>query len=100
MTKACDIIKTKSILSGNNVSHSNRKTRRRFIPNLHKKTLFSKVLRRKVNLKLAVSTLRSIETVGGLDEYLSKAPIRILTDKAMSLKTQIAKKSRKQAAQS
>lgn len=99
MTRACDIISTKSILSGNNVSHSNRRTRRKFAPNLHKKTLVSKAMRRKVSLKLAASTLRSIENAGGLDEYLSKAPSRILTDKAISFKTQIAK-SRKQATQS
>ena len=95
MTRTCDVISKKSVLFGNNVSHSNRKTRRKFIPNLHNKTLISKALGRKISLKIAVSTLRSIENAGGLDEYLIKAPKKILTDKALFFRAKIVKFSKK-----
>jgi large subunit ribosomal protein L28 len=76
---------------GNNVSHSNRKTRRRFVPNLQNVSLLSDLLARKVSLRLTVATLRSVEHNGGLDAYLLSTSNSKLTDEARRLKRQIKK---------
>ena len=72
MARRCDIT-GKGVLTGNNVSHAHNKTRRRYLPNIHKMTLFSETLG-SVRLKLTVSTLRTIEHNGGLDSYLLTTP--------------------------
>ena len=71
MAKKCDILGT-GVMSGNNVSHANNKTRRRFLPNLQVVSLFSEALNRVFKLKVCSKTLRSIEHNGGLDSYLEK----------------------------
>ncbi|MFO1038720.1 MAG: 50S ribosomal protein L28 [Geminicoccaceae bacterium] len=60
----------KGVQSGNNVSHANNKTRRRFLPNIKSRNLFSETLGRSFRVKIAASTLRTIEKVGGLDTFL------------------------------
>ena len=69
MARRCSIT-GKGVQTGNNVSHSHRKTRRRFLPNVHQTSLYSEALGRMVRLKLAVSGVRTIEHKGGLDAYL------------------------------
>ncbi len=71
MAKRCQIT-GKGVLSGNNVSHANNKTRRRFYPNLRIASFFSEVLGRKVRLRLSTNAIRTIEFHGGFDEFLNK----------------------------
>ncbi|MEZ5691032.1 MAG: 50S ribosomal protein L28 [Rickettsiales bacterium] len=91
MSKRCDITGTGS-QSGNNVSHSNRKTRTRFMPNLQHVTLKSEVLGVNVPLRVTAATLRSIEHNGGLDGYLLSHSANKMTEKAAKLKRQIKRK--------
>ena len=60
----------RGVQSGNNVSHANNKTRRRFLPNLHEVTLISDVLRQRVRLRLTSNGLRTVEKRGGIDAFL------------------------------
>ena len=63
MSRICDLT-GKSVLSGNNVSHSNRKTKRKFYPNLHKKRFFIPELGEWITLKVSTSALRTINKKG------------------------------------
>ena len=78
-------------MSGNNVSHANRKTRRRFLPNLCQVTLISDALGRQVSLRVSAHALRSVEHNGGLDPYLLKTSDAQLSQRALKLKRQIEK---------
>jgi large subunit ribosomal protein L28 len=91
MSRRCELT-GKSVLSGNKVSHSNRKTRTRFLPNLCQVTLISEVLQRKVRMRVAAAALRSVEHCGGLDGFLTKASEDVLSPSALALKREIAKK--------
>lgn len=95
MARRCIITGTGSQY-GNNVSHSNRKSRTRFLPNLQHVSLVSEVLGTSVPLRITAATLRSIEHNGGLDAYLVKHAARKLTPEAAKLKRQIEKKLAKQ----
>lgn len=97
MSRRCDIT-GKGVLSGNNVSHANNKTRRRFLPNLQETKLLSDVLGQQVRLKLTTHAIRSIEHNGGLDSYLAKTADKNLTDAAKRLKRRIEKAAAKAAA--
>lgn len=97
MARRC-ILTGKSAQFGNNVSHSNRRTRRRFNPNMQDVTLNSEALGQAITLKIPVSTLRSIEHNGGLDGYLLNTPSLKLTDKALTLKHKIRKAAKAKAA--
>lgn len=90
MAKKC-IISGKKTRSGNNVSHSNRKTRRTFVPNLQKVSLFSESLGTNVNLRLTTNGLRTVEKNGGLDAYLLGKPSSKLTLEAKKLRVRIEK---------
>ena len=96
MARRCDIT-GKGVLTGNNVSHAHNKTRRRYLPNIHKMTLFSETLG-SVRLRLSVSTLRTIEHNGGLDSYLLNTTPRKLTDEAKKLRTRIKRAQAKKVA--
>lgn len=78
--------------SGNTVSHSNRKTRRTFRPNLQSVSLLSEALGVSVSLRVTAATLRSVEHNGGLDAFLLKHAESKLTPKAVRLRRQIKKK--------
>lgn len=91
MARRCDLTGT-GAMSGNNVSHSNRKTRRRFLPNLQHVSLMSDTLGVQVSLRLTAATLRSVEHNGGLDSFLLKQSDSKLTEQAVRLKRQIKKK--------
>lgn len=97
MSRRCDIT-GKGVLSGNNVSHANNKTRRRFLPNLQETKLLSDTLGQQIRLKLTTHAIRSIEHNGGLDAYLAKTADKNLTDEAKRLKRRIEKAAAKAAA--
>jgi large subunit ribosomal protein L28 len=99
MARRCEL-SGKAVLTGNNVSHAKRRTRRRFLPNLCNVTLQSDVLKKRVRLVISAHALRSVEHRGGLDAYLMKAGDNELSLKARRLKREIAKASQAQAAAS
>jgi large subunit ribosomal protein L28 len=74
---------------GHNVSHSNRKTKRRFDPNLQKATLYSDTLRRKIPLRVCTRALRAVGRVGGLDAYLLRTDDANLAPEGLRLKRQV-----------
>ena len=82
----------KSVLSGYLVRHSNRKTKRKFLPNLCNVTLQSESLQRSVRLRISANALRSVEHRGGLDAFLAKAKADELSSNALTIKREIEKK--------
>ena len=96
MARRCELT-GKAVLSGNNVSHANRRTKRRFLPNLCNVTLASDALKKRVRLTISAQALRSVEHRGGLDAYLLKAGNEELSLKARRLKRDIAKVKSAQA---
>ena len=90
MSRTCELTGKKAMI-GNNVSHANRKTRRRFLPNLCQVTLISDALGRQVSLRVSAHALRSVEHNGGLDPFLLKARDAQLSARALKLKRQIEK---------
>ena len=103
MAKRCQLTGTGPMF-GHNVSHSNRKTNRRFDPNLQKTTLFSEALRRKVSLRVSTRALRTVSRKGGLDGFLLGTDDAKLAEDGLRLKRQVkralAGSSRKAAASS
>lgn len=91
MSRRCELT-GKAVQSGHLVSHSNRKTKTRFLPNLCSVTLISEALGRSVRLRVAAAALRSVEHRGGLDAFLAKARTEDLSPAARKLKSEIAKK--------
>jgi len=90
MARRCAVT-GKGVQTGNNVSHANNKTRRRFLPNLQETSLFSESLGRNVRLRVSTNGLRTIEHNGGLDAWLiSTAPSKLDTE-MRHLKKQIEK---------
>ncbi|MFC3207048.1 MAG: 50S ribosomal protein L28 [Mesorhizobium sp.] len=97
MSRTCELT-AKSVMTGNNVSHANNKSRRRFLPNLVNVTLISEALNQNVRLRVSAAALRSVEHRGGLDAFLVKADANDLSQRARLLKKQIAKKLAEQPA--
>ncbi len=97
MSRRCDFT-GKGVQTGNNVSHANNKTRRRYLPNLQKASLMSDALGKAVQVRLTTSAIRTIEKRGGLDAYLTSMPATKLGKKARDLKKQIEKAKAKTAA--
>tara|TARA_E500000331_G_scaffold254902_1_gene245438 strand:- start:150 stop:428 length:279 start_codon:yes stop_codon:yes gene_type:complete len=92
MSKKCELTGV-SPLKGHNVSHSNNKTKRRFLPNLKKVKFASDILKKSINLNISSSALRTVDFKGGLDKYLKTAKKNILSKKAKKLKSSILAKS-------
>ena len=88
MAKRCQIT-GKTVMSGNNVSHANNRTRRRFLPNLQSTRMHSEVLDRRVNLRVSTSAMRTVEKHGGLDAFLIQARNVELALEARELKREI-----------
>ena len=88
MTKKCERTGV-SPLKGHNVSHSNNKTKRRFLPNLKKVTFRSDVLKKNIKLNVTNAALRTVDFKGGLDKFLKSAKSQKLSNKAKKLKTSI-----------
>lgn len=96
MARRC-MITGKGVMTGNNVSHANNRTRRRFLPNVQDNSLYSETLGRWVSVKVTTAGLRSVEHQGGLDAFLkSTAPTKL--DPALRrLKKQVEKAAAKAA---
>jgi len=92
MSRRCDLLDT-GPMSGNNVSNSNVKTRRRFEPNLCNVTLASDALEQKFKLRVTAATLRTVDFKGGLDSFLMGTKNAKLSDKAMKIKRALIKKT-------
>ena len=90
MSRVCELT-GKGPMTGNNVSHANNKTRRRFLPNLNDTTLQSEVLGRSFKLRISAHALRSVDHRGGLDAFLAKAKDGDLSANALKIKKAIAK---------
>ena len=97
MARRCELT-GKGVRSGHLVSHANNKRKRVFRPNLQTISLASETLGGDVSLKISMTALRTIDRVGGLDAFLLKARDTDLSDKALRLKRQIARKQAKKAA--
>jgi large subunit ribosomal protein L28 len=91
MSRICELT-GKGRQVGHNVSHANNKTKRTFLPNLQNVTLISDALGRQVKLRVSTAGLRSVEHVGGLDNWLAKTSEDKLSLKARRLKREISKK--------
>ena len=91
MSRRCELT-GKGVMSGNNVSHANNKSRRRFLPNLCDVSLQSEALEQTLKFRVAASTLRTVEHRGGLDAFLLKARDADLTDRAVFVKRQVMAK--------
>lgn len=90
MSRRCELT-GKGPMSGNNVSHANNKTRRRFLPNLVDVTLASESLGQSYSLRVSAAALRSVDHRGGLDAFLAKAKDDELSTRALKIKKEIAK---------
>lgn len=91
MSRRCDLLAV-GVMSGNKVSHSNRKTRRRFLPNLKTVSLHSDVLGVDLTLKLATSTLRTVNKYGNIDGFLVNYGFAKLTVLGRSLRNKVKRK--------
>ena len=90
MARRCQLTGTHSH-SGQNVSHSNRKTKRRFEPNLQHAHLHSDALGRTVHLRVTTRALRTVQKRGGLDAFLISSDDAKLPPEALALKRQVLK---------
>jgi large subunit ribosomal protein L28 len=97
MSWRCDLTGKKPLV-GHKVSHSNTKTKRRFMPNLQNVTLMSDALGRSFKVRVSTNALRTVDHRGGLDAFLIKAKEADLAPKMVTVKRQLAKKLAKTAA--
>ncbi len=98
MSRRCQIT-GKGVLTGNNVSHANNRTRRRFLPNLQTSSLLSDALGLAVTMRLSTRAIRTVERNGGIDAFLLATPNSRLPEPALALKRRILRaRERKPAA--
>jgi large subunit ribosomal protein L28 len=97
MSRRCELT-GKGPMVGHKVSHSNIKTKRRFMPNLCNVTLTSDVLGRSVKARVSANALKSVDHRGGFDAFLMKANDDELAPRMLELKRAIVKKKAEQAA--
>jgi large subunit ribosomal protein L28 len=90
MARQCDLLGTKP-QTGHNVSHSNRRTKRRFVPNLQQVTFFSEALRHPVALRVTTRAIRTVQKHGGLDRFLVDMDASKLGPEGRRLKRQVHK---------
>ncbi len=90
MSRRCELT-GKGVLTGNRVSHSNIKTRRRYLPNLNEVTLVSDALGRSFKFRISASALRTVDHRGGLDGFLAKARDEELSARALKVKRELEK---------
>ena len=92
MSRRCELT-GKGVMVGNNVSHANNKTNRRFLPNLNDVTMLSEVLDRSFKFRVSAAALRTVDHRGGLDGFMAKAKDNELSEKALRVKREIQKAS-------
>ena len=90
MARVCELT-GKGPMVGNNVSHANNKTKRRFLPNLNEVTLASDALGRSFRLRISAAALRTVDHRGGLDAFLMKARDAELSTRALAIKRDVEK---------
>ena len=90
MSRRCELT-GKGVMVGNNVSHANNKTKRRFLPNLNDVTMLSEVLDRSFKFRVSAAALRTVDHRGGLDGFMAKAKDNELSEKALRVKREIQK---------
>jgi len=88
MARRCAVT-SKGVLTGNNVSHANNKTRRRFLPNLQQASFMSEALEETVKLRLTTRGIRTIEHRGGIDAYLMSTPAAALPKDLRALRKRV-----------
>jgi large subunit ribosomal protein L28 len=91
MARRCELT-GKGVLVGNNVSHANNKTKRRYLPNIQSRRLYSESLGETVRLKIALNTLRTIDKHGGLDGYLLRTKDTALPEPLRRMKKRVAER--------
>jgi large subunit ribosomal protein L28 len=97
MSRRCELTGVGPMV-GHNVSHSNIKTKRRFLPALADTSLQSDVLGQSFRLKVSNAALRTLDFKGGLDVYLVATKDELLSDRARKIKKQVKAKLAEQAA--
>ena len=97
MSRRC-LISGKGVLTGNNVSHANNKTRRRFLPNLQETSVLSDALGQMVRLRVTTRGLKTIEINGGIDAFLLSVNDSKLSEEALRLKRRVQRAMEKKAA--
>ncbi|MBW7852072.1 MAG: 50S ribosomal protein L28 [Rhodospirillales bacterium] len=90
MSRRCAVT-GKGVLTGNNVSHANNRTRRRFLPNLQETSVLSDTLGQMVRLRVSANGLKTIEHNGGIDAFLLGTSDTKLSAEAVRLKRRIKK---------
>ena len=88
MSRVCEL-SGKSVMTGNNVSKANNRTRRRFLPNLQKSSMHSSILGKTIQFRVATSTIRTVEKNGGIDSYLLKSSKNLLPARAQKIRSEI-----------
>ena len=96
MARRCEFT-GRGVQAGNNVSHANNRTRRRFLPNLQRASLLSDIRGETVQVRLCTRAIRTVEKRGGLDAFLLSTPDADLGKKALVLKRRIKKAQAGQA---
>ena len=97
MSRRCEIT-GKGVQSGNNVSHANNKTRRRFLPNLQESSMLSDILGVSVTMRRSTRAIRTVEHNGGIDAFLLGTPNRNLPVEAQTVKRRILRAQAKRLA--
>ena len=97
MSRRCQFT-GKTVLAGNNVSHANNKTRRRFLPNLQETSVLSDALNQTVRLRVSTRGIKTIEINGGIDAYLLSVNDRKLSLEALRLNRRVQRALEKKAA--
>lgn len=90
MSRVCEFT-GKRPMTGNNVSHAKNRTKRRFLPNLCNVTLMSDRLGRSFKFRISAAALRSVDHVGGLDAFLTKAKDGNLSPAALKVKKELSR---------
>jgi large subunit ribosomal protein L28 len=98
MSRKCELT-GKSVLYGNNVSHANNKTSRRFLPNLQNVSFLSELLGRSIRFRVTPSCIRTVDSKGGLDKYLEDSKDSVLSKRAVSVKKLLLAKGGKHVRQ-
>lgn len=96
MSRKCELT-GKAVQSGNNVSHSERKTRRKFLPNLHRITLASDTLGMSFSFRISTNALKTVESKGGLDKFLQSAKSYNLSKSAKEVRRKLVSKLKESA---
>lgn len=88
MARRCELT-GKGVMTGNNVSHANNRTRRRFLPNLQQASMLSEALGKSISFRVSASAIRTVEKLGGIDAFLLKAKDENLSRDALAAKKAI-----------